>query len=195
MYSLFLIGTLVFSLSAQAYGSSKIQVELLPILKQALEKSDQAQIIKGQLDVKNAAKLQIDQLYQPVISSKLQFSNSRLDSTGGLFSPTRQSQSLLTAQARQQFSTGTSVAVDFRSESVNSDYPSAAGASSFSPKSKFSQSSWGLTIQQQLWRDFFGRASQSDIKSAELNEKLIVHQVNQSLEQLVISAMCWYERS
>src|SRR6185312_11785139 len=90
------------------------------------------------------------------------------------------------------FSTGTTVGASYQRTSDKYVFPSGATIPSSLPGDKVTQDVLGLTIQQNLLADFFGRADRADIRSAQAQfDAAMIGRVS-NLQDLVLSGIQTY---
>jgi len=174
---------------ASAAFASEISLSQRNVAELILKQSYRAQEVNLQAEQQRLPLYTVLQNFNFQLAASGYYQKNRFD---GQMLGSQDETLLSSVSLTKLFSTGTTVGASYQRTSDKYVFPSGATIPSSLPGDKVTQDVLGLTIQQNLLADFFGRADRADIRSAQAQfDAAMIGRVS-NLQDLVLSGIQTY---
>jgi outer membrane protein TolC len=179
--------SLCLALPVPSFAQTGSRITLTPeeVAKMILTQSDRAKEVNATADLSRLPYARVLGNYDFALVLETGYEKSKVESSSSALTDTDESYKT-TATLQKPFSTGTIVGLELQRSSVRSELLPTAPATT---RDEYTQESVGLTLTQNLWRNYFGSADRSEISAAQKTYQASLIGRADELQKLVLEAL------
>lgn len=173
--------------------SAPLSLSPQQVAEMVVKNSNQAKEINLKSELDRLAMAQAMAVFDLTLSAETGLEQSKFQNLGASSGSQKDDTLTTKVNLKKPFATGTVLGFEFSRTNIKYEYPVGYTTGTGSvPNSMLAQDYFGLTFEQSIWKNFFGRSDRAKIKSAELNYSAAQKTRQDELQNLVLQALKSY---